>query len=401
MSRKQLNFFEAQRITIDECIELTIRSFQAYAQDYKHWVIAWSGGKDSTTLLTLTIALIESGQIPKPESLTVLYADTRMELTPLQFSADSLIEQMKLRGIECRKVMAEMDKRFLVYILGRGVPPPNNNTLRWCTRQIKLEPMQKAIDEIYQEIGEKLLVLTGVRQGESAVRDGRIAMSCSKNGAECGQGWFQNDISDTVGAKLAPILHWRVCMVWDWLKIFAPRKQYGGWQTQLLADAYGGDEAEEINARTGCIGCPLASNDNALDTIVEMEEWKYLKPLKGLRTIYEDMRLPQNRHRQIGGKMLKDGSLAKNQNRLGPLSIEVRRKFLWQIFSIQNKINIIAGIEGKPKVDILNSEEAARILELLDNNQMPNGWEGNEPLGSESFEQMYSDGSIQSSLFKL
>jgi DNA sulfur modification protein DndC len=36
----------------------------------------------------------------------------------------------------------------------------------------------------------------------------------------------------------------------------------------MIADAYGGDEAEEINARTGCTGCPLASEDKALDTIL-------------------------------------------------------------------------------------------------------------------------------------
>ena len=48
---------------------------------------------------------------------------------------------------------------------------------------------------------------------------------------------------------------------------------------------------------------------------------KYLKPLKGIRTIYEQMRLPQNRHRQMGGKTLKDGSLAKNQK----IKIEMRK----------------------------------------------------------------------------
>src|SRR3546814_9885760 len=45
--------------------------------------------------------------------------------------------------------------------------------------------------ELYDHNGGKFLLLTGVRQGESAQRDGRIAMSCGKNGAECGQGWYQ------------------------------------------------------------------------------------------------------------------------------------------------------------------------------------------------------------------
>src|ERR1700741_3821676 len=118
-------------------------------------------------------------------------------------------------------------------------------------------------------------MLTGVRKGESSIRDGRIAMSCGKDGAECGQGWYQTGLDNELCSTLAPILHWRVCSIWDWLKIFAPSKNYGEWPTAILADAYGGDEAEEINARTGCIGCPLAQKDKALEAIVSIPYWSY------------------------------------------------------------------------------------------------------------------------------
>src|SRR5690606_38639054 len=99
--------------------------------------------------------------------------------------------------------------------------------------------------------------------------DERIAVSCSLNGAECGQGWYQHRLRVPT---LAPILHWRVCQVWDWLRIYAPRSGIG-WETQIVADAYGGDDAIEQNARTGCIGCPLASRETALETIVAMPQW--------------------------------------------------------------------------------------------------------------------------------
>jgi DNA sulfur modification protein DndC len=36
----------------------------------------------------------------------------------------------------------------------------------------------------------------------------------------------------------------------------------------MIADAYGGDEAEEINARTACIGCALSQEDKALDSVL-------------------------------------------------------------------------------------------------------------------------------------
>ncbi|MGC8384963.1 hypothetical protein ACP3P8_23010 [Pseudomonas aeruginosa] len=52
----------------------------------------------------------------------------------------------------------------------------------------------------------------------------------------------------------------------------------------MIADAYGGDEAEEINARTGCTGCPLASEEKALETVLAMPHWAYLAPLRGLKS---------------------------------------------------------------------------------------------------------------------
>ncbi|TEB41489.1 phosphoadenosine phosphosulfate reductase, partial [Flavobacterium circumlabens] len=107
--------------------------------------------------------------------------------------------------------------------------------------------------------------------------------------------------------------------------------KYGAWSTELLADAYGGDEAEEINARTGCIGCPLVEKDKSLDTILKNPKWQYLEPLKGLKVLYREMRLPKHRLRKNGNERKKDGSLAKNQYRMGPLTLEARLYFLDKI----------------------------------------------------------------------
>lgn len=148
MTVRQAALFGGSRLQMTESIELTISSLNAYGPSHKHWAIAWSGGKDSTTLLTLIVYLLEAGKVPRPETLTVLYADTRMELLPLWISGQQIQEDLGERGIEVRTVMAPMDRRFLVYILGRGVPPPNNNTLRWCTRQIKIDPMAEELERL-------------------------------------------------------------------------------------------------------------------------------------------------------------------------------------------------------------------------------------------------------------
>jgi DNA sulfur modification protein DndC len=399
--RRALTLFEDQRLTMKAAMEMTRESLLSYGDGAPHWAIAWSGGKDSTTLLTLVIWLMESGQIERPERLTILYADTRLELLPLWLAAQEIMAALRERGIDVRTVLPPMDKRFLVYILGRGVPPPNNNTLRWCTRQIKVDPMREEVERISAG-EEQILMLTGVRQGESAVRDGRIAMSCGLNGAECGQGWYQSALEGGRVATLAPLLHWRVCHVWDWLKTYAPSQEYGDWPTERLADAYGGDEAEEINARTGCVGCPLASKDTALDALIgvtapgpgwrgrarsEGANWSYLAPLKGLRPLWRELREPCHRLRKPGGEQRQDGSLVENQHRMGPLTFEARRMALARVLAIQAAVNEAADRLGRPRIDILNAEEQARIETLIDAGTWPQRWSGDEPLATEPFEE--------------
>lgn len=399
MARKQLTFWDSERLQFDKAIDITIESINAYASRYQHWVIAWSGGKDSTTVVTLIVSLIESGQIPKPKTLTILLADTRMEFLPIWLAAMNIKAQLEKRKIDVRIVRSSLEDRFHVYMLGRGVPPPNNTTMRWCTSRIKISPMDKEIDKIYKEVGEKVLLFTGVRIGESAARDSRIALSCSRNGSECGQGWFQEEISDEKADKLAPIIHWRVCTVWDWLRLFAPTKRYGKWETEMLAIAYGGEEATENNARTGCNGCPLVEEDTAIDGVLKnYPEWEYLRPLKRIRAVYRALRLPSNRLRHTEIQYKKDGSLGKNQNRMGPLTMEARAWGLNQLLKIQEEINIEARRLGKPEVDMLNEEEISCIKNKWAINEWPKGWTGSEPRADLPFIPYTPDGSVQLAL---
>lgn len=389
-------FARGVRMVHEEMVELTLQSLRAYWPNHQHVAVAWSGGKDSTAMLTLLIHLVDAGEIPQPDRLHVFYADTRQELPPIQRSADAIIEKLRQRNwIDVHIVRASLDKRFMVYILGRGVPPPNNNTLRWCTRQIKVEPMAEALLTAIANLPGTALMLTGVREGESAVRDGRIAMSCSKDGAECGQGWYQQVLPDAKGirgriATLAPLLHWRVCTVWDWLKVFAPQPEFGNWPTTILADAYGGDDAEEINARTGCIGCPLAQKDTALETIIAMPAWAHLSPLLELKPLYRWMREPAQRHRKAGLERLKDGSIAKNPQRMGPLTLEAREHALTRILDIQRRAS----------VDLINEEEEARIRELIAARTFPEKWAGDEPTADRWLDRVNSDGSVEPILFR-
>lgn len=413
MQRQTL--FDDARMSLDDALEATAANLRDYGSRYHHWAIAFSGGKDSSAMLAATILLLENEQVPRPTSLHVLYADTRMELPPLQESALQILERVRQLGYQAQVVTPALDDRFFVYMLGRGVPPPKNR-FRWCTPQLKIEPMEAALLSLRQSAGEKILMLTGVRVGESAARDQTIAVSCGRDGAECGQGWlhlapdkkslgninqyFVPSSPDGVTDTLAPILHWRTCHVWDWLMIHQKRH---GLPTGLVAEAYDQDaegSAIEVGARTGCVGCPLASKDNALDRILRQPQWEYLTPLKRLRPLYAKLQQHANRIRKLPGtEWTKAKKLAKNPGRVGPLTMEARLHGLDMVLTIQEEVNATARLHGRPEYWLINVEEEARIRELIVANTWPRGWSGEEPTGDTDVEDWHQDGTVQRLLF--
>lgn len=394
---RTLSLFEEERLSLPKAIALSIESLQHYGSCYKHWAIAFSGGKDSSATVTLVTNLIETGQIPQPESLTILYADTRQELPPLHLAAMGIMTELKARSFDTRVVLPSLDYRYFVYMLGRGVPPPSN-TFRWCTPKLKVMSMERELEKLRKERGEKFLMLTGVRVGESAARDQRIAISCTKDGGECGQGWFQQSSSGAIADTLAPIVHWRVCHVWDWL---LQADLDLGFPTFEIAKVYGQDVSdgeEPLNARTGCIGCPLVQKDAALDRIVAQPEWRYLASLQKLRPLYWEIKKPQYRHRKHG-EVNKNGSLSAKQNRLGPLHMDARRWMLEQVLAIQDEVNQAAIAQNRPTISLINEEELARIEELIAADTYPEKWDGTEPRGDVLLPEIFPDGSIQHLLF--
>lgn len=365
---RQISLFENQRLTLDDAIKVSLSSLQEYGRHYRHWSIAYSGGKDSSATVTFVAWAIKSGRIDPPGSLTVLYADTRQELPPLQQTALRLMDTLRKDGFHTQVVLPALDDRFYVYLLGRGVPPPKNK-FRWCTPQIKVEPMALALSGLREQTGQKLLMLTGVRLGESAIRDKRITVSCSKDSGECGQGWFQVAPPESVADVLAPLLHWRVCHIYDWL-YFDNRH---GYNVTDIATVYG-----ESDVRTGCIGCNLVEDDVTLKRLTRRPEWSHLTPLLEIQPLFKELTKAKWRKRKTEPELRKDGTYAKNVQRLGPLTFEARAYGLEQILDIQHR----AGI------DLINSIEEARIRELWTLNTWPDGWTGNEISGDETIDAL-------------
>lgn len=392
--RSQLSLFEGARMSLDNAIELSLASLNEYGRRYRHWATAYSGGKDSSATTTFIAWAIREGHVPAPESWTVLFADTRQELPPLVSSAMQLINRLRHDEVEAKVVLPPMDDRFYVYIFGRGVPPPKNR-FRWCTPQLKIYPMQFALEDmaVARGMGEivhttknrygrkyagngsdRLLMLTGVRQGESAARDQRIAISCSKDSGECGQGWFQVATPESLADTLAPLLHWRLCNVFDWLY---ESDRHGYPEVRGIAAVYGEDDV-----RTGCVGCNLASKDTALERLLaeHSRHWGHLRPLTELKPLFKELQKARNRLRKSEAEMRQDGSYSKNTQRLGPLTMEARAYGMERVLDIQRRVNQAA--DGRPGIDLINEEEESRIRELWSLNTWPNNWDGDEIVGS-------------------
>ena len=356
----QPSLFEDQRLDLEGAITLSLTSLREYGQRYRHWAAAYSGGKDSTAMVTFTAWAIRQGLVPVPESFTVMYADTRLELAPLHAGALALMDTLGGQGFGTQVVLPAIDDRFLVYMLGYGVPPASN-TFRWCTDKIKIQPMYAALDTLRAEAGEKFLMLTGVRMGESAVRDQRIAVSCSKDSGECGQGWFQTSTPETVADTLAPLLHWRLCHVYNWL--YDDGSLGHGYDVRGVAEVYG---LEEV--RTGCVGCPLASHDTALERLLHNEEWAHLHPLLELKPLWKELKHARWRKRKARPELRKDGKYGKNVQRKGPLTMEGRAYGLERVLNIQRQ----AGI------NLINAEEESRIREMWALDMWPEKWSADD-----------------------
>ncbi len=126
----------------------------------------YSGGKDSTATTVLTLEWWK--RKGKPVEIHVVYADTGLEIPTLHAQALAFLEAVKRLhpGVHVHTARPRPEESFWVQIIGKGYPPPHNR-FRWCTRRLKIAPM----DRLVQSLPGKKAILTGVRFGESDAQD--------------------------------------------------------------------------------------------------------------------------------------------------------------------------------------------------------------------------------------
>lgn len=364
---------------MDFHIQQTLDALAAMAGRHRAWVATFSGGKDSAAVASLVHWAVKAGHVPRPPRLVCVHSDTGQEFPDLEANAQAMMSALADAGWEVKTVTPAPEDRFYVKVLGRGVPPVHPGMKgRWCTRALKADPMKEAM-EAYREPGGKVLVLTGVRTGESASRDDKLEASKARSlpviscreGGECGLGiWLDEKISDLYDS-VNVLSHWTECKVFDWLQGFDRRYAHGLEKyTRRVYAIYKPAELSQLvldNLRFGCVGCPAVHRDKTLGRYARTDA--SYGPLRQLYAVWREMRKPWHRKYKV-----KDG-----KKKYGPLTVEARRYFL----------GIVLGIQRESGRRLVTEADLELIQAMHAANVWPRGWTGGEPTGEKRQLELY------------
>lgn len=331
-----------------------IREIQTiYVADDRPWIIGFSGGKDSTCALSLVyIALQQLQPGQRNKHVYVVSSDTLVETPVVVDMINSVIatinESAKLESlpISAHTVVPKTDQTFWVNLLGRGYPAPNQ-TFRWCTERMKIEPVSSFILDKVARFGEAVVIL-GSRSEESASRAQVIAKHKIDGSALSRHSSLPNAYT------YMPIESWSADEVWMYL--MSSPCPWGGSNQQLL-ELYKGSNQGECplvidkstpscgNSRFGCWTCTVVTDDKALHGLIESgSDW--MKPLLEFRNWLYESRQPENadkyrNFRRRTGRVsynsgdITDDSVRQVRHIPGPYLLSTRIEFVKKLLKIE------------------------------------------------------------------
>ena len=139
------------------------------------WVVAYSGGKDSTLLLQLTWEVLASLPIrDRRRKIYVVGNDTLVEsplvIRHLRTTMKTISTAAATDGlpIEGQITRPHIDQTFWVNVIGRGYIPPTRN-FRWCTDRMKILPTSQLLERLARA-HKRVVLLVGTRKSESVNR---------------------------------------------------------------------------------------------------------------------------------------------------------------------------------------------------------------------------------------
>ncbi len=266
-----------------------------YRNDNRPWVIGYSGGKDSTTVVQLAFMMLqELSPIERHKDIYIVSSDTLIEnpivLAYLKENSKFINDGAKKLGLPLYSHMVhpEYSNSYWANIIGKGLPTPTSIRFRWCTDKLKIKPSNTFIEEKVKENGE-VVVLLGVRKAESIARKVRIQNRQI-------EGYL---LTPHVSLKNTyvynPIVDLTTDDVWHTL-LSNNGKNPWGTNNNTLFQLYSGADGGECpftvtndketpscgNSRFGCWICTVVNEDKSLTGFVSNGE-RWLQPLLDFR----------------------------------------------------------------------------------------------------------------------
>ena len=343
-----------------------IKDQYMYADDtHRPWIIGFSGGKDSTVLLTLVWLALKKikedilvpFQLRRP--VYVVCNDTLVENPIISFYVDDVLSQIEKQArkedlpIFVRKTIPKLEDSFWVNVIGKGYPVPNT-AFRWCTEKMKIKPTARFITEQVDECGEAI-ILIGTRKSESATR----ARSIKKHEIH-GQRLTHHTLLHNTYVY-APIKELMLEEVWYIVNaIPCP----WGSDNSVLFNIYMDASADDYEcptvvtdkshgscgqSRFGCWVCTVVKDDKSMRSLIKNgREW--------MRPLY-DFRMELDSERNILENRMpfrRDGRRAVND--MGPYVFKYRAKILKKLLEIQHELQQV-----DPKIRLISDQELIAI----------------------------------------
>ncbi|UEA87981.1 MULTISPECIES: DNA phosphorothioation system sulfurtransferase DndC [Alistipes] len=332
---------------------------------FRPWIIGFSGGKDSTVLLTLVwLALrkikeqtIAPFQLRRP--IYVVCNDTMVENPIIATYVDEVLNTIEIKAREedlpifVRKTVPKLEDSFWVNVIGKGYPVPNT-AFRWCTEKMKIKPTARFITEQVDECGEAI-ILIGTRKTESATR----ARSIKKHEIHGKRLTNHTILKNTY--VYAPIKELMLEEVWY---IINAIPSPWGFDNSILFNIYKDASADDYEcptvvtdkshgscgqSRFGCWTCTVVKDDKSMRSLIQNgREW--------MRPLY-DFRLQLDQERNIIENRMpfrRDGRKAVND--MGSYVFRYRASILERLLQIQYDLQ-----QKDPNIKLITDQELIAI----------------------------------------
>ena len=309
-------------MSLNEKIEKAKKEILA-ASENSFYIVAYSGGKDSSVALDLTLKTLKENGLKNP--VYILISRTESEYPEferyLEKTLSDLRKHLRENGIKNVSVIEgkpKDEKRFLFLVIGKGYPVPRNN-MRWCNLKMKLDVMEKIEKSLMEKHKDlRAVKIIGTRKEEGTTRAKKIDK-------------YHSNVTGGI-LSLMPLRDFTTKDVWEYIDGFL------SFNKNELLRLYDNVEINDSNSiRQGCWFCPLIKTDPFLKNNYPSVE-KYRKFLRGY------MLVPNTRY-EISRDFTKEMA--------GLYKMEIREKFFKELVRELSKVkNPFDFVSEKEIIDI-------------------------------------------------